>query len=355
MPARLAAPRLAALATAVPPYRLDQEEVMERLTGWWGGLPAFERLRPVFANSGIRQRYSAVPLDWFEQPHDWRERNDAYLKTALQLGEIVAGRALDQANTAAQEVGAIVVVSTTGVATPSLDALLIEQLRLPRTVQRLPIFGLGCAGGTIGLARAATIAASMPGKAVLLVVVELCTLAFRRDQPSKSDIVASALFGDGAAAAVLRHGGIGPAIIGGGEHTWPETLDIMGWDVAADGLRAIFSRDIPRLVTAELGAAARGFLAEHGLTLADIDRPVCHPGGPKVIAACEEALALRPGALDDARAVLQRFGNMSAPTVLFVLERVLARVEPVGEDWRRALMVSLGPGFTAGLVVLSRE
>jgi alkylresorcinol/alkylpyrone synthase len=341
-------PRLIALATAVPAYPLDQEAVVERARHLFAGAAGLDRLLPVFANSGIRQRYSAVPLDWFDEPHGWPERNRRYLATALELLESATGRALDRAGVPAAEIGAIVVVSTTGIATPSLDALLIERMGLAPTVQRLPIFGLGCAGGVIGLARAATIAAAMPDKAVLFLVVELCSLTFRRGDASKSNIVASALFGDGAAAAVLRCGAAGPAVIATGEHTWPHTLDIMGWEVAEDGLKPVFSRDIPRLVTERIGAVARDFLIHHGLALGEIDRFVCHPGGPKVIDAYEHAFGLGRGVLGDTRAVLRDYGNMSAASVLFVLERALER------QWERALVTALGPGFTAGFVVLSR-
>jgi alkylresorcinol/alkylpyrone synthase len=191
----------------------------------------------------------------------------------------------------------------------------------------------------------------MPDKAVLFLVVELCSLTFRRDDSSKSNIVGSALFGDGAAGALLRCGGDGPAVIAAGEHTWPDSLEVMGWDVVEDGLKPVFSRDIPRLVNTELGSVARDFLGRHGLSLADIDRFVCHPGGPKVIEACENAFALAPGTLEVERAVLRDYGNMSAASVLFVLDRMLARAKD--ERWNRALLTALGPGFTAGFVLLS--
>ncbi len=344
-------PRLAALATAVPPFGLDQDRVTALMRRLFAGSARFERLAPVFANSGIERRYSAVPLDWFEQPHSWPERNRTYVAGALDLIETVAGRLLDRAEAKIDEVGAVVTVSTTGIATPSLDALLIERMRLPRDVERLPIFGLGCAGGAIGLGKAAALARSMPDRAVLFLVVELCTLAFRRADDGNSDIVAAALFGDGAAGALLRCRGDGPAIVASGEHTWPASLDVMGWDIVDEGFKAIFSRDIPALVAEGLGAAARGFLARHGLEPGDIDRFVCHPGGPKVIAACESALGIPEDSLRDARAVLREFGNMSAPSVLFVLERMMA----AGGEWRRALVTALGPGFTAGFTLLSRE
>ena len=256
-------PRLAAIATAVPPHRLDQSNVVARVEQLFGRSPDFERLISVYANSGIACRYSAVPFEWFDEPHGWAERNRAYIAGALDLIEAAAVRALNIAGIGLDEVGGIVAVSTTGVATPSLDALLIERLHLPPDVQRLPIFGLGCAGGALGLARAATLAAAMPDRAVLLLVVELCTLQFRRDDLARSNIVATALFGDGAAAAVLRcdERAGDPAVVAAGEHTWPHSLDIMGWDVAEDGLKAIFSRDIPRLVAAELGPVLGDFLA----------------------------------------------------------------------------------------------
>ena len=202
---------LAALATAVPRYRLDQEAVCRFAEGLFGA--DWKQVSSIFANSGIRHRYAPAPLEWFRQKRDWPDRNRLYLTSAVELLERVAGAVLDSSDTPVNQVGAVVVVSTTGIATPSLDALLIERMNLPRTVQRLPIFGLGCAGGALGLARAATLAAAMPDKAVLFLVVEFCSLSFRPGDTSKSNIVASALFGDGAAAALLRCGGPGPPII----------------------------------------------------------------------------------------------------------------------------------------------
>jgi alkylresorcinol/alkylpyrone synthase len=226
---------------------------------------------------------------------------------------------------------------------------------LRRTVRRLPIFGLGCAGGVLGLARAASQAAVSPGETVLFLVVELCALSFRRDDWSKSNIVATALFGDGAAAALLSTEGEGPALVASGEYTWPGSLDVMGWEVADDGLRAIFSRDIPKLVTTHLQDAASAFLARHGLAIDNIDRFICHPGGAKVLAAIENAFGLGQGALVEARAVLRDYGNMSASTVMFVLERMLAKARATGARWERALLNALGPGFTTGFLVLDNR
>jgi alkylresorcinol/alkylpyrone synthase len=321
----------------------------------FGRAPDLDRLLPVFLNTGIHRRYSCVPLEWYDRAHGWPERNRIYLASALDLLEAATEQVLCSTGRHKDDIDSIVVVSTTGIATPSLDALLIERMGLRRTVERLPIFGLGCAGGVLGLARAASQAAVAPGKTVLFLVVELCALSFRRDDWSKSNIVATALFGDGAAAALLSTEGEGSALVAAGEHTWPGSLDVMGWEVADDGLRAIFSRDIPKLVTARLHDSASEFLARHRLAIGDIDHFVCHPGGTKVIAALEHAFGLAQGALVEARAVLRDYGNMSATTVMFVLERMLAKARATGAGWEHALMNALGPGFTAGFLVIDNR
>jgi len=350
-----AVPRLFAVATAVPPYPLDQNDVIERVKLLFGRSPDLDRLLPMFLNTGIQRRYSCVPLEWYDRAHGWPERNRIYLASALDLLEAATNQVLCSAGRNKDDIDSIVVVSTTGIATPSLDALLIERMGLRRTVQRLPIFGLGCAGGVLGLARAASQAAVAPGKTVLFLVVELCALSFRRDDLAKSNIVATALFGDGAAAALLSTEAEGPALVAAGEHTWPGSLDVMGWEVADDGLKAIFSRDIPKLVTTRLQDAASQFLARHGLAIDEIDRFICHPGGAKVITALEHAFGLTQGALVEARAVLRDYGNMSATTVMFVLERMLAKARAAGTRWERALMNALGPGFTAGFLVIDNR
>ncbi len=344
--------RVLAVATAVPPYELGQAEVMRRIELALGPRSReIIRLLPMFGNTGIDRRYSSVPIKWYEELHEWPERNRVYLDSALDLLEAATLRVLAAAGRGVDEIDAIVAVSTTGIATPSLDALLMERMRLRRDVRRLPIFGLGCAGGAIGLSRAAAMARNDPGSLVLFLVVELCALCFRRDDFTKSNIVATALFGDGAAAALISSEGAGARITGGGEYTWPDSLDVMGWDVTRDGLKAIFSRDIPELVTTKLHDVAVAFLAEHGLTLRDIDAFVCHPGGAKVLDALEVAFELEPGTLVTSREVLREYGNMSAATVMFVLERTIGDSQP----WRRALVSALGPGFTAGFTLLAKH
>ena len=343
-------PQLLALTTAVPPYRLDQGDVAglaRRLFARANG--TIERLLPAFVNAGIETRYSCVPLDWYLTPLDWKERNRLYLENALDLLEDAALRCLKEAGIEAGAVDTVVTVSTSGIATPSLDARLIDRLGLRRDVERLPVFGLGCAGGALGLGRAAALARGAPGSRVLLLVVELCGLTFRANDLSKSNIIATALFGDGAAAALIGCApeGSGPAIRASGEYTWPDSLDVMGWRVESDGLGVLFSRDIPAIIEAQLGPAVDAFLARQGLSRAALAGVLCHPGGAKVLDALEALFAFEPGGMTVARRVLRDYGNMSAVTLLFVLEAALSEA---GRGPH--LASSLGPGFSAGFLLL---
>lgn len=342
-------PRLRSLATAVPPVEIYQAEVEALARKIFSErADAFERMRSVYGNSGIKKRHSCVNLDWYFQPHSWEERNSLYLENARILMRQAAQECLETAGLTPDDIDGVAAVSTTGIATPSLDALLIEDISLPRQVSRLPLFGLGCAGGVIGLNRVADIARSQPGKKWLFVVVELCGLTFRNSDMSKSNIVATALFGDGAAAMIVDSGcDHGPVIGRGGEYTWPGSLNVMGWDVKDDGLGVVFSRDIPELVRTEYGNALDDFLKRAGLQREDIDEIVPHPGGTKVVTALEDTLGLPANTLSDARDVLAEFGNMSAVTVFFVLQRSLAR-----QLSGRRLLSALGPGFSAGFAIL---
>lgn len=341
---------LIALKTAVPPYPLEQSDVVLRARHLFRDRKDIERLLPVFENTGIERRYSCVPIDWYDEPHGWRDRTTLYLESATALLERVARDLLDEARLSSDDIDAIVVASTTGIATPSLDALLVERLGLRRDIQRLPIFGLGCAGGVIGLSRAAQLAKAMPGARVLFLVVELCALTFRKDDLGKSNIVATALFGDGAAGAILSSRGDGPKIGPGGEYTWPQSLDVMGWDVHEDGLKARFAQSIPSLVANDFRKILTEFLRKNDLNLSAIDRFACHPGGAKVIDALEDAIGHGRGSLPECRTVLRDYGNMSAATVLFVLERMGWR-----EGQARTLLTALGPGFSAAFLVLGGQ
>ncbi len=342
--------RLLSLATAVPPFTLRQDEVMAQARRLFQARgEEIERLLPVYDNAGIETRYSCVPLEWYHAPSGWKDKNALFVEHAVELLRRTARDCLARAEVPAERVDTIVTVSTSGIATPSLDARLMERLPFRRDVERLPIFGLGCAGGVLGLARAAAMARAAPGSLVLFLVVELCGLTFRNTDVSKSNIIATALFGDGAAAALVtcERGASGPEISGWGEYTWPDTLDVMGWRVEEDGFGVLFSRDIPSIVRARYGRAVDAFLARQGLGRKDLDGTLCHPGGAKVLDALEDAFGLAPGAMTHARTVLRDYGNMSGATVLFVLERALQ-----GGLRGRHLMSSLGPGFSAGFLLL---
>lgn len=339
---------LLAVATAVPPTILEQEEakgLARRLFGKRAN--HFEKLAPVFDNAGIAKRHIVRPIEWYEGDHGWRTRNEVYVECAEALYEEAAGKALAAAGVAADAVDTLVTVSTTGIATPSLEARMAGRMGFRQDAERVPVFGLGCAGGVTGLATAARLAAVSPGKTVLFVTVELCSTSIRLDKLTKANIVATALFGDGAAACVLRSGDEGGlARIGAGaEILWPDTLGIMGWDVEDPGLGVIFDRAIPPFLEEHMADGVARIAAKAGVEPEAIGRFICHPGGAKVLAALEQSLELSEDALVHERAVLRDFGNMSAPTVLFVLERVLKEGLPP-----TAALLALGPGFTvAGL------
>lgn len=339
------------LGVASPPHTLhqtDAEQVAREVFG--ERFPQFERMAPVFTTAGIRTRQLVRPVEWYLEPRGWPERTEAYLEGAVDLFVAAATAALDEAGLKGADVDTVVTVSSTGIATPSLEAHAMPRMGFRTGVSRVPVFGLGCAGGVTGLGLAGKLAAATPGSTVLFVAVELCSLAFRTEDLTKADIVATALFGDGAAACVLRAGEPGFAqIVTSAERTWPDTLDIMGWRVDPAGLGVIFARSIPPFARANLRPAMDSMLAEQNLTVDDVDRFLCHPGGTKVIEALEHALDVGQGALDLEREVLAAHGNMSAPTALFVLDRARRKGLPP-----TSVLSGLGPGFTASTVTLRR-
>ncbi len=343
------------VATAYPPYCFRQADVMAKATEVFGHRPELmQRMAKSYGNAGVKQRNSCVPLEWYATAHGWPERAQLFEENALRLLTEAGRKALEAAHVAPQDIAATVTVSSTGIVTPSLDSLLQGPLGLAPRVQRLPIFGLGCAGGVIGLSRAAAMARAMPGQWILFLCTELCGLTFRPSDDSKANIIGTTIFGDGAAAIVLRAAGTHAdndrpraTIHAWGEHTWPNTRDIMGWRIEDDGLGVVFSRSIPNLVREEMRGVTDVFLAAHGFTQKDVDGLIVHPGGEKVLEAMEACYDLPPGGLTDARAVLADHGNMSAVTVLAVLERVLEK----GAAGRH-LMTALGPGFSVGMCLL---
>ena len=260
----------------------------------------FPKLADVFVNAGIDSRYSARSLEWLSAPHDFAERTDAYVESASELFMRSARRALDRAGISPREVDVVVTVSSTGIATPGIEARVGPEMGFRSAVMRVPVFGRGCAGGVSGLALGARLARADPGEVVLVVVVELCTLASRPDRGTKSDVISSALFGDGAAAAVLRaEKGTGGLRVGAAaEHTWPHTLDIMGWAIDPIGFRVMLSRSLPRFVEERMAAPVRRFIKAARL---EAPKLICHPGGAKVLDAIEVALELQKGTLRDER------------------------------------------------------
>jgi alkylresorcinol/alkylpyrone synthase len=292
-----------------------------------------------------------MSLDWFATDHGWADRGAAYMAGAKAMFIAAATDALQAAGISADQVDTVVTVSSTGIATPTLEAQAHAEMGFRRDVRRVPVFGLGCAGGVSGLSIARRLAAADPGSSVLMVAVEACSLSFRSDRLQKADVIATVLFGDGAAAAVIGtgSGNAGEVTLHDGhENLFPDTLPIMGWDVDDTGLGVIFDRSIPGFIAEEFRPAIESMLQEAHLNLNQIDRFVCHPGGTKVVEAIEDTMDLAPGALDAERATLRDFGNMSAPTALFVLKRVLES----GQTGKLALC-ALGPGFTAAMLPMT--
>jgi alkylresorcinol/alkylpyrone synthase len=340
---------LVSLATSVPAHQLQQREILQAATGIFAERnEQFDNLLSLFANTGIHHRYAVKPIEWYLAPRGWPERTEAFLEGAEALFIDVTRKAIAAADLDVSDIDTVVTVCSTGIATPTLEARVAGKMGFRADVTRVPVFGLGCAGGVSGLSIASRLAQSRPGTNVLMVALELCTLAVRHDELTKANVVAASLFGDGAAAVVLRAGDGGATRIEAtGEKLWPDTLDIMGWSVDPQGFGVIFQRTIPDFVRDHMGAAIAEIVSRMQLSIDKIDRFICHPGGSKVIAALEHALSLGQGTLDHERDVIADYGNMSAPTVLFVLERARAQGLPP-----RSLLTALGPGFTASCVAL---
>ncbi|MFN0264349.1 type III polyketide synthase [Tepidamorphus sp. 3E244] len=310
--------------------------------------PKFRRFDKLYANTGIEARHICMPWDWYLQPRGWKERTAAFQEHGLNLLEEAARAALDDASLEAADIDCIVVNTVTGLAVPSLDALLANRMGFRPDIERLPIFGFGCGGGAAGLSRAAQLAHG--DRKVLFLTVDLCTLTLRVNAPTIEMFVACALFGDGAAAVVIEAGGstTGKAeVIATGEHMWPGTQHLMGWDVADDGFALVLSPDLPAHLTASLEEPLTDFLARSDISAADLDGYLFHPGGSRVLDALQEILDLSDEDLFHSRDTLRAYGNMSSATVLFVLKSALAS----GASGRH-LLAAFGPGFSAYFMLL---
>lgn len=345
-------PRILSVATALPPHRLHQERARTEMARLTHGRPEVERLVPVFDRSGVDTRYLVHPPEWYLEPRSFDERNREYRDRGLELAEQAARACLAEAGVGAHEVDYLFFVTTTGLATPSLDALLAARLGMCTGVRRSPLFGLGCAGGAGALSRARDVLAASPRSRALVVSVEICSLVFSRHAMTATDLIGVALFGDGAAAVLL--GGddahtSGINIVATRTRLFPEAQHLMGWDFTSDGMRLVLSRDIPAFVSAELAPVVTAFVGEHGMSVHDVTHYVLHPGGPKVMSTYRSAFALPESAVRVARQSMRRFGNLSSASVLFMLHDVASASPAPGDT---GLMLALGPGFACEMLLL---
>lgn len=342
-------PFIKSIAHALPPYRVTQAEIQQYVRKIFAGSSLnIDDLMPVFANAGIETRYLSVPPEWYDIERSFSEKNEKYIETATALGAEAAEKALEKAGLRAVDIDYLIFISTTGLATPSIDARLINVLHMRSNIRRTPVWGLGCAGGAAGLSQAYHYLRGHPDEKVLLVAVELCGLTFQQNDFSKSNFVAAALFGDGASAVVLsgdKDDSGGVEIVGTRSTFWPDSLDVMGWNIYTTGLQVVFSRRIPDIVHAHARVNFESFLKEFELTLDEISYFILHPGGAKVLDAYNKALNLSNGKLDICRRALRDFGNVSAVSVLLVLEEHIRQYSY--SDGEYGLISALGPGFCA--------
>jgi alkylresorcinol/alkylpyrone synthase len=348
------APHIAGTAVALTAHRYNQDEVASVLTKVGG--PEFARFAQT---SGVDTRSLALPLSRYPELTGFTEANSAYVEVAAELGEQAVRSALQAAHVAPEEVDAIVMVSSTGVAVPTIDARLASRIGFRPDIKCIPLFGLGCVAGAAGLARVHDYLRGFPGHVAVLLSVELCSLTLQRDDTSIPALIGVCLFGDGAAAVVATGAdwvpvapmaNRGPTVLATRSRLFPGTVDVMGWNVSSSGFGLVMSRDVPRMADDYLGEEVNRFLADHGLTTGDISTWICHPGGPKVLDAIERAVGLPPEANVHSRESLRENGNFSSASVLDVLHRTLATPPPAGS---LGVMLAMGPGFSFELLLLS--
>ncbi len=346
--------RISSAASALPKNYYPQKTLVEAFRRFWGGrLDRFEVLERLHSATQVDGRYLALPLEKYPL-RSWGEANNCWIEAAVELGEQAVCRAMQQAGVEPKDIGAFFFVSITGVASPSVDARLINRMGLSTRMKRIPIFGLGCVAGAAGIARAADYVKAFPDQAALLLSVELCSLTIQLDDLSAANLISSGLFGDGAGAVIVAgaelEAGDGPEIVATRSTFYPQTEHVMGWDISDKGFRIVLSREVPEVVLGNLGRDVDEFLADHGLTRDDIGSWVIHTGGPKVLEATEQALGLAGGALEASWACLRRTGNLSSASVLLVLEEVMKRHTPERGTW--SILAALGPGFCSELVLM---
>jgi alkylresorcinol/alkylpyrone synthase len=356
-------PRVVAIATATPDYSYSQEQMRAFASRVFSPLLSDEpNLLGIFENAEINTRHLCLPLEWLEEQHSFAEKNARYIQEAESLGTAVARRVLERAQLEATDIDHVFFISSTGISTPSIDALIANGIGLRGDVRRTPVWGLGCAGGAAGLSRARDVALAHPDARVLVISLEVCSATFLNNDLSKRNLVAASLFSDGAAAVVVAGGGIAAdshpsmrplSLRASHSMLWKDTLDVMGWELEPAGLRVVFSRSIPHIVMEHVPASLETFLSSQGLALGDVRHVIAHPGGIKVLRAYKDALELDWSALTHAREVLRDFGNMSSPSCLFVLERFLDSGDIAPGD--HGVVMALGPGFSSEYVLVRGE
>jgi alkylresorcinol/alkylpyrone synthase len=360
--------RILAVRSAFPAHRYPQGEFARAITviaDAAGGLRPGQRtlLERLHANAGVATRHTVLPISEYTALADLPDRgaavaNDRYIVEATALGERALRSALDGSGLEPAQLDLLIVTSVTGVAVPSLDARLMPRLGLRTDIKRLPVFGLGCVAGAAGLARLHDYLLAWPGHAAALLAVELCSLSWPRTEVTSADLVASALFGDGAAAVVATGGEAAvppqaarlPQVIATRSEVYPDSTDTLGWRLGAEGFRIVLTADLAEVVERQLNGSVTAFLSGHGLTVDDIRSWICHPGGPKVLDAAQRALKLPDSALAASRRSLSEAGNMSSVSVLHVLELTAAEDPPPPGSF--GLMIGLGPGVSAELLLL---
>jgi alkylresorcinol/alkylpyrone synthase len=346
--------RIAGVGTAFPPHFYDQDTLVAALRTHWATRHFnLGRIEQLHRNVLVGGRHLALPIDAYERLSGWGEANDAWIRVAQEVGEQAVRAALEEAGLGPGDVDALLFVSTTGLATPSLDARLMNRLGLPSRVKRLPIFGLGCAGGVAGVARAADYVRAFPEQVAVLLSVELCSLTLQREDLSIPNLIATGLFGDGAAAAVVvgaERPSSGPRVKATRSVFYPDSERLMGWEISERGFQLVLSAEIPEVVRRFLRRDVDAFLAEHGLTRREVVSWVAHPGGPRVLEAMAETLELGPAALELTWKSLREVGNVSSTSVLMVLAETMRRRRP--PPGSPGLLLALGPGFCSELVLL---
>jgi len=349
-------PFIASVSKINLPHRIPQQEAKERARAMFAeNFPQVDRLIQAFDNTEIITRNFCEPISYYITPNTFEERNEEYLQKALTWSVKAIENCVAEAGIDKSEITDILFVSTTGLATPSIDALIINQMRLNPHINRIPIFGLGCGGGVSGMAKANALAKANPDAVVLLVAVELCSLTLLRNDYSKSNFIGSSLFSDGIAAClVMGDNGAGDKKVtckASSSKLYYDSLEVMGWDFKDTGFKVLFSKDIPTFINEHIRDDIDSFLAAQGLKLADIKNFIFHPGGKKVLDAYTDALKLEGDSLQKTRSVMNDYGNMSSVTVLYVLEKFMNE----GFEDGYGLMLAMGPGFSSEMVLLKME